>query len=348
MGYTSPTTTAAYAYDALDRRVAKTVDGVVTAYVYDTSAEMELTTDDILLEYQDDVLIRRWVHTKKIDEPIGFELYVNDSTPGNGTAHEVYAGRQGSIAKVVDTSTGLVVAEYGYDVFGLQSVTIDAAEQLFGYTGRPYDAESGLNYFRSRYLSPDAGRFIQADPIEFDGGSLNIYAYVGNNPQNFTDPSGLAKRKGGSPRTGGTSSTSDYIIDVGTDIMREAAIEAVATGVFNLAANITGMTAFSGAQLDAIASHVSKSSGGKPNMHHCWPVYQSGDRKQGPLKKILRNRHKLVHKMMQEYMGVYSMKYTSIRSGQVIRRQLNKAYMRKVSRQFYDDMYMVFRVDFGC
>jgi hypothetical protein len=39
-------------------------------------------------------------------------------------------------------------------------------------------------------FSPDQKRFIAADPLGFGGGDSNFYAYVGNNPINFTDPSG--------------------------------------------------------------------------------------------------------------------------------------------------------------
>ncbi len=67
------------------------------------------------------------------------------------------------------------------------------------YTGRRLDPEtaggtaqpSGLYYYRARTYSPAWGRFLQADPIGTRGG-INLYAYVGNDPLNATDPSGLA------------------------------------------------------------------------------------------------------------------------------------------------------------
>jgi RHS repeat-associated protein len=56
------------------------------------------------------------------------------------------------------------------------------------YTGRYHDG-TGLYYYRARYYSPKYHRFISQDPIGFAGG-INVYRYVGDNPTNYTDPSG--------------------------------------------------------------------------------------------------------------------------------------------------------------
>ncbi|MFC1525052.1 RHS repeat-associated core domain-containing protein, partial [Planctomycetota bacterium] len=58
------------------------------------------------------------------------------------------------------------------------------------FTGRRYDPETGLYCYRARYYSPEMGRFLNRDPAE-DDSLLNLYAYVGNNPVNRTDPWGL-------------------------------------------------------------------------------------------------------------------------------------------------------------
>jgi len=60
------------------------------------------------------------------------------------------------------------------------------------YTGREFDYDTNLYYYRARYYDPKAGRFITRDPIGFGGGT-NFYAYVGNNPVNGTDPYGLTR-----------------------------------------------------------------------------------------------------------------------------------------------------------
>jgi hypothetical protein len=45
-------------------------------------------------------------------------------------------------------------------------------------------------YYRARYYLPGCARFISEDPIGWASGQANNYAYVGDSPTNFTDPSG--------------------------------------------------------------------------------------------------------------------------------------------------------------
>jgi RHS repeat-associated protein len=73
-----------------------------------------------------------------------------------------------------------------YDSFGNSTGTVGTR---YRYTGRELDPDAELYYYRARYYDPQARRFISEDPIGLEGGA-NLYAYVGNNPLSFIDPSG--------------------------------------------------------------------------------------------------------------------------------------------------------------
>jgi RHS repeat-associated protein len=60
------------------------------------------------------------------------------------------------------------------------------------YTGRRWDADIALYYYRARHYAPHLGRFIQPDPIGFGQGP-NLYAYVGNAPTAYVDAFGLKR-----------------------------------------------------------------------------------------------------------------------------------------------------------
>ncbi len=59
------------------------------------------------------------------------------------------------------------------------------------HTGRDWDAETGMYFYRARYYSPTLARFTSEDPIRFASGDVNFYRHVGNNPTNYVDPLGL-------------------------------------------------------------------------------------------------------------------------------------------------------------
>ena len=96
----------------------------------------------------------------------------------------------GSITRMTDL-LGRTAKTYQYDAYG--AILAEQGPSLvdeFAYTARSLHDRSGLYYYRARFYSPELGRFITQDPIGMLGGP-NLYAYVGNDPIEFTDPIGL-------------------------------------------------------------------------------------------------------------------------------------------------------------
>jgi RHS repeat-associated protein len=93
---------------------------------------------------------------------------------------------RGSICKITDPN-GKVLENNYYSPFGARSKKSDITP--FSFTGREYDPETSLHYYRARYYDSETGRFINKDPIGISGGA-NLYSYCGNDPVNNIDPSG--------------------------------------------------------------------------------------------------------------------------------------------------------------
>lgn len=168
-----PTKIVNYRYDGLGRRIQKDVDGVITTYVYDG--------EDILLEFDGaNVQQARYTHGPGIDEPLIMDR--------GGASFFYHTEGLGSVTELTDAA-GLVAQAYIYDAFGGVQST-DPLINPYAFTGREFDSESGLYFYRARYYDPNSGRFMSEDPIGFAGEDINLYRYVGNNPINGTDPLG--------------------------------------------------------------------------------------------------------------------------------------------------------------
>ncbi len=118
-----------------------------------------------------------------------------------GQSHFFHNDLLGNVRKVTD-SAGNILEQYRYGDYGQSSFFDVAGVPLAGtqignatlFTGRRYDPETGLYYYRSRYLDPAAGRFISRDRIGVWGDRHNYgngFAYAGNNPWSCLDPLGM-------------------------------------------------------------------------------------------------------------------------------------------------------------
>jgi RHS repeat-associated protein len=151
----------------MGRRTSKTVNGQKKTYLYDGS--------DLISEIGAD-----YTFGPGIDQPLERksgqnEYYLSDAL--------------GSVIVLAD-GNGAIKTSYNYSPFGKKQTAGTSSSNPFAFTGREDDG-TGYYYYRARYYNPDQKRFIAEDPLEFGGRDTNLQAYVGNNPVNSTDPSGL-------------------------------------------------------------------------------------------------------------------------------------------------------------
>jgi RHS repeat-associated protein len=98
----------------------------------------------------------------------------------------------GSITSLTNSS-GALANTYTYDSFGRVTASTGTVTNPLQYTAREYDSETKRLYYRARYYDTSTGRFLSEDPLQFDEG-VNFYRYVGDNPLNWIDPTGLSDR----------------------------------------------------------------------------------------------------------------------------------------------------------
>jgi RHS repeat-associated protein len=173
----SPGGTVNFKYDPFGRRIQKafTQSGTTTTtdYLYDGVNRIE----DIDLNGN---LLARYVQGNGIDAPL--------EEIASGTTSYYQQDGLGSVTSLSSTTGTLGNNTYTYDSYGNTTTSATVANP-FRYTGREFDAETGIYYYRARYYDQGVGRFLNEDPIEF-GGGINFYPYALNSPVNLRDPRG--------------------------------------------------------------------------------------------------------------------------------------------------------------
>jgi RHS repeat-associated protein len=208
-----------YSHTAVGDLKTKVIGGATTTYDYDEYGNLLQVTlpGDITIDYLIDGRNRRI--GKKINGTLvqGF-LYQDQLNPiaeldgsGNvqsrfvygdkpnvpaylikdGTTYRIISDHLGSPRLVIDVVTGEIVQRIDYDAWGNVTNDTNPGFQPFGFAGGIYDQHTKLVRFGARDYDPETGQWTAKDPIRFEGGDANLYAYVSGNPINFIDPNGL-------------------------------------------------------------------------------------------------------------------------------------------------------------
>ena len=200
-----------YSYDALGRRIRTVVTQsppVTTDFYYDGLREIEERSGD-------GTVTQQYVYGAYIDEPLVLDLNLNGDHTATGPGDFRLFYHQNALCSVyaLTDMSGAVREGYLYEAYGKQTVfqhgsngVVDwggddvilpggasAAGNPFLFTGRRLDRETGLYYYRARYLDPIEGRFISRDPLGIWNDRRDVgngYVYAGSNPLNALDPTG--------------------------------------------------------------------------------------------------------------------------------------------------------------
>ena len=177
------TSTEVLDYDPEGRLARYSIDGGTTwtQFVYDGS--------DLVIEYNDlGHMTERYLHGEGTDDPI---VWFHGAT--TGLLRYFYTNHQGSV--IARGSAGGVMDDATrYGAYGEpEDISGDANWSVlsrFRYTGQTALPEAHLYYYKARVYDPAFGRFMQTDPIGSKD-DIDLYAYVGGDPINRSDPSGL-------------------------------------------------------------------------------------------------------------------------------------------------------------
>jgi RHS repeat-associated protein len=174
-------TTVDYVVDARGRRIGKKVNGTVTrGWLYNGAINIVAELD------AQGQVVSRFVYAAASEVSSVPKYMVRD-----GRTYRFIADQLGSVRLVIDAASGEIVQQLAYDAFGRVLSNTNPGFQPFGFAGGLYDDDTRLAHFGAREYDAAVGRWISRDPLLFDGGNDNLYAYVGSDPVNQRDPLGL-------------------------------------------------------------------------------------------------------------------------------------------------------------
>lgn len=166
--------TSTLSYDALGR-LDNYVGTYGGRYIYDGAETVGFATSGTTL------------NTRFIRGPGVDEIVANYVSTGPTPAQYWASDERGSLVNLSNGATGANTIVNTYDEYGLPAASNLGRLQ---YTGQLWMPDFGAYHYKARAYQPSLGRFLQTDPIRYQAGA-NLYAYVGGDPVNFDDPTGL-------------------------------------------------------------------------------------------------------------------------------------------------------------
>ncbi|WP_016705038.1 RHS repeat-associated core domain-containing protein [Pseudomonas chlororaphis] len=169
--------TATYKYDAFGRRIAKTVDGRTTEFLWQ---------GERLIAESAENRYRTYLYEPGTFRPLAM---LDGEGPAQATPFYYQLDHLGTPQELTAYS-GEIMWSAKYRAYGnLAALDVCEIDNPLRFQGQYFDAETGLHYNRHRYYNPNSGRFLTPDPIKLAGG-VNNYQYVPN-PTGWVDPLGL-------------------------------------------------------------------------------------------------------------------------------------------------------------
>ncbi len=181
-------------YDALNRLKGWTREGVQTEAAYDDEGDRVRTSSG--------AVTNRFAYSPNGNRVVdifgnstNFNIYVGDRLLARRTNSGTVCYHSDQVGNVIllTDEAGQAVRQYGYEPNGV------IVAQSGSFTNNPFtyigllgvvDDGGGLYWMRARHYDAALGRFLQSDPIGWNGGP-NVYAYADNDPLRKADPLGL-------------------------------------------------------------------------------------------------------------------------------------------------------------
>ncbi len=164
-------TTATLSYDALNRLTEYSVSSSNQEfYVYDASGERVLKRST----------------SAGTTTLTAYAYGLQELTYTGAGVFSSQTGYYGLAGHLIGSTNGSAMTYYGNQRYVQGALGTDK-----GYTGQFYDAVSGLYYYNARYYDPVMVQFLSADNVQGNAQGMDPYAYVADNPETLTDPTGL-------------------------------------------------------------------------------------------------------------------------------------------------------------